>query len=82
MGERVARLKPNGHLFRRSALSDLVEIEALVDAVNAKRTGWKALAASAASIEKNQVAELISRADDQLERLRSIHAALAATVLT
>ena len=64
-------------------LSDLIEIEALVDAVSAKRAGWYALAAASPRVPvTSQVAELIARADDQLDRLRSIHATVAAQVLT
>ena len=82
-GERVARLKPNGRVIRRSPLSDLIEIEALIDAVSAKRAGWYALAATSLRVPvTSQVAELITRADDQLERLRSIHATVAAEVLS
>jgi hypothetical protein len=83
VGERVGRLKPNGRVVRRSRLSDLLEVEALVDAVSAKRAGWYALAASSLRAPlAGQVAELITRADDQLGRLRSIHTTLAAEILT
>lgn len=83
VGERVGRLKPNGRVLRRAPLSDLIEIEALVDAVSAKRAGWYALAAASPRVPvTSQVAELITRADDQLDRLRSLHATVAARVLT
>jgi hypothetical protein len=83
VGERVGRLKPNGRVLRRAPLSDLIEIEALTDAVNAKRAGWHALAAASLPVPvTSQVSELITRADDQLDRLRSIHATVAARVLT
>lgn len=83
LGERMGRLKPNGRVIRRSPLSDLIEIEALSDAINAKRAGWYALAsARLAPSQTSQVAELIDRADDQLARLRPLHATLAAQVLT
>ncbi len=83
VGERVGRLKPNGRIVRRAPLSDLVEIEALIDAVSAKRAGWYALAAaSLPASEDRQVAELISRADDQLAELRLIHATVAGEILT
>lgn len=82
VGERIGRLKPNGRVLRRSPLSDLIEVEALVDAVAAKRTGWHALAAVRLPADlDDEVAQLITRADDQLDRLASIHAAVAATVL-
>ena len=83
VGERVGRLKPNGRVLRRAPLSDLIEIEALIDAVSAKRAGWYALAAASLRVPvTSQVTELITRADDQLDRLRSIHAAVAARVLS
>ena len=83
MGERVGRLKPNGRVLRRAPLSDLIEIEALTDAVSAKRAGWYALAAASPRVPvTRQVSELITRADDQLDRLRTIHASVAARVLT
>src|SRR5690242_7256342 len=60
-GERVGRLKPNGRVLRRAPLSDLIEIEALTDAVNAKRAGWHALAAARLQVPvTSQVAELIT----------------------
>ncbi|HEY5788534.1 MAG TPA: hypothetical protein VIT65_27555 [Microlunatus sp.] len=74
-------MKPNGRILRRSPLSDLIEIEALLDAVSAKRAGWYALAAVHLPADATHVDGLISRADDQLEGLRSIHATLAARVL-
>ena len=83
VGERVGRLKPNGRIVRRSPLSDLIEVEALIDAVSAKRAGWYALAAAPiAASEASRIAELIEHADDQLKRLRPVHATLAAGVLT
>ena len=39
VAETVGRLKPNGTLVRRSPLSDLMELEALSAAVEAKRLG-------------------------------------------
>lgn len=83
VGERVGRLKPNGRVLRRAPLSDLIEVEALIDAVTAKRAGWYALAAANLRVPvASQVAELIARADDQLSRLRPIQATVAARVLT
>lgn len=82
VGERVGRLKPNGHVLRRAPLSDLIEIEALIDAINAKRAGWYALGAASLEVPvASQVAELIARADDQLGMLRPVHETVAARVL-
>jgi hypothetical protein len=79
LGERIGRLKPNGRLFRRSPLSDLIEIEGLLDAVAAKRTGWQALATvdPAHGIDPDEIDELITRADDQLQQLRALHSRAA-----
>jgi hypothetical protein len=77
-GERMGRLKPNGRVIRRAPLSDLLEIEALQDAVQAKRSGWLALAA--AKIDPARVDELIERADEQIARLEVIHAEVAGRV--
>lgn len=80
-GERVGRLKPNGHLISRSPLSDLVEVEAGLDAVHAKASGWQALRAAATPTSPVDLAELSARAEDQVSRLRDVHAQVAAAVL-
>ena len=54
VGERVARLKPNGHLLQRSPLTPLIEVEGLLDAVRAKGAGWQALLA--AGVHSDRVA--------------------------
>lgn len=79
LGERAGRLKPNGHLIRRAPLSDLVEIEGLLNAVHAKAAGWEALAA--AGISGVDVATLLTRARSQSERLAAIHRSVAAVSL-
>jgi hypothetical protein len=82
VGERLSRLKPNGRVIRRSPLTPLIEIEALHDAVQAKSAGWSALAA--AGLETSLAPELptlITRAESQIERLRTIHATVAAAAL-
>jgi hypothetical protein len=42
--ERLGRLKPNGHLRRRSPLSDVLELEALMVGIRAKAALWQSLA--------------------------------------
>ena len=82
VGERVSRLMPNGRLVRPSPLTPLIEIEGLLDAVHAKAAGWWAL--DAAGLESGiapELPSLIERADSQIERLRAIHATVAASVL-
>lgn len=67
--ERLARLKPNGQLFGSSPLSAVVELEGLLSAVKSKRHVWMALAAAGVDPGDVDPAEMIARADDQVERL-------------
>lgn len=81
LGERLGRLKPNGHLVRRSPASDVLELEALRAAVSAKRSGWDSLLvlrADLARVPATEVERLRERADSQLERLAGVHRTLAA----
>ncbi len=80
-GERVGRLKPNGRLTSRSPLSDLVEVEAGVDALHAKACGWQALRTAYGSDAPVDLDELSRRAEDQLARMRAVHTTVAAAVL-
>ena len=41
VGEKLAALKPNGHVLERSPLSTVVELEALQMAVRGKRSLWE-----------------------------------------
>lgn len=75
LGERVGRLKPNGHLLTRAPLSDLIEVEGLLDAVRAKQAGWKALEAAhilPATLEP-LLRDLLDRADNQVTQLETVH---------
>ena len=84
LGERLGRAKPNGRVITRSPLSDLIEVEALLDVVHAKRAGWVALAAAEPvnGIAASDIGDLRVRADLQIERLTVIHSDVAARVLT
>lgn len=75
VGERIGRLKPNGRLVRRSPLTDVMETEALIDAVWAKRTGWQALRSAGLPTppEMPTLNELVRRADRQLAQLADVH---------
>lgn len=78
-GERLGRLKPNGRIVTYSPLSRLLECEALEAGVSAKRGLWAALSeASSAELDGYDFGALISRADRQVELLRSFHSAAAA----
>lgn len=80
VGERVARLKPNGRLLRRSPVSDVLELEALISAVTGKRAGWQALLTVSRRdprLPAARLEELIRRAEDQLAQLAEVHRVLA-----
>lgn len=74
MAERVGRLKLNGRIQGYSPLSQVWELEALLDAVAGKRRLWQMVAdvpglESAAGVD---AADMISRADDQVDRLEPL----------
>lgn len=84
VAERVGRLKPNGSLLRRTRLSDLVELEALSAAVQAKRLGWEALREVAEEDERLDAAQLdclIDRARDQEDRLDGMRLSVSRELL-
>lgn len=85
LGEKLGRWKPNGRLVRRSPLSGLLEIEALVDVVYAKLSGWRGLDAASAPqspLDVTSLGILVQRAEAQLLRLHQMHHDIAAEVLS
>jgi hypothetical protein len=84
LGERVGRLKPNGSLLQRAPLSDLIEVEGMLDAVRAKAAGWQALTPIRTPPWRDQVdpQEYYDRAMDQAERLSTIHGNVATRLFT
>jgi hypothetical protein len=76
LGEKLGRLKLNGQLRGYSPLSRLLELEALIAGVSGKLELWRSLAATrnvAGRLEGVELTELIRRAEDQRERLESLH---------
>lgn len=84
LGERAGRLKPNGHLLTRAPLSDLIEVEALLDAVRAKQAGWHALEASQVLPTglDSVLEDLLRRADSQVTLLVDVHQQTAKVTLS
>ena len=84
IGERVGRLKPNGRILTRAPLSDLIEVEGLLNAVHAKGSGWHALKAAGPAVQDGGLDFdlLFERAEDQRSRLSRLHATVAARVLS
>jgi hypothetical protein len=62
--EKAARLKFNGRLLRRSALSTFIELETLALGIQGKRALWAALLA-ADLLQRERLEELIARAEAQ-----------------
>lgn len=80
VGEKLGRLKPNGHLVSRSPLSDVLEIEALRAGTTARIGALQVLRAVAVGdsrVSKEELEALIDRAGDQAQRLYKIHLQLA-----
>jgi hypothetical protein len=76
LGEKAGRLKPNGHLIRRSPLADVIELEGLRNGVHAKLCSWQVVRAVAVHDPRVPVEELdtlIERAEDQMSRLSTLH---------
>lgn len=67
LGERLGRLKPNGHIRTRSPLSRLEELEMLSAGIRAKARLWAALDAARVAPERFDMADLRGRAERQLD---------------
>ncbi|MBM9464266.1 hypothetical protein JL108_12465 [Aeromicrobium sp. YIM 150415] len=83
VGERLGRLKPNGSLTRRTPLTDLVDLEAMRDAVAGKIAGWQALiAAGDERLDTARLEELLELGERQHDRLTEAHARAAHRALS
>lgn len=83
-GEKVARLKPNGRLYRRSGLSTLIELETLRLGIQGKQQLWQALtplAAESDRFEASRLDTLMERAKDQMATVDELHLTAASRVL-
>ncbi|MFC8342910.1 hypothetical protein [Streptomyces sp. NPDC057280] len=77
LAERIARVKPNGRLLRRSGLAVLVELEALRLGVQGKASLWRALLPVSAlepRLDADRLEQLLRRAEQQIRTLDSLHA--------
>ncbi|WP_436775290.1 hypothetical protein [Yinghuangia sp. YIM S09857] len=75
VAERAGRLKPNGRFVGRSALSGVVELEAMRAGVETKAACWRTLRAVAEHDDRLSEAELhrlVDRAEDQAKRLEEM----------
>jgi hypothetical protein len=84
-GEKLGRLKFNGHLLSRSPLSSLEETEILRLGVEGKAAGWRTLRALASRdrrLDAGHLDELLARADRQSSALESLRVSIAEQALT
>ena len=84
VGEKVGRLKPNGHLRTRSPVSNLEELELLRLGVEGKAAGWRTLRVAAdrdRRLAAGRLDELIARARHQADILEDLRVLAAAQVI-
>lgn len=82
--EKAGRLKPNGRVVRRSPLSDVLELEAMLVGVHGKAALWRTLlmlAPHERSLDPERLNELLQRAERQAAELEELRAASARDVL-
>ncbi|MFF4832518.1 hypothetical protein [Streptomyces sp. NPDC001315] len=85
LGEKAARVKPNGRLLRRSGLTMLVELEAMRLGVQGKVLLWRVLLSASADeprLETDWLEQLLHRAERQLRTLDSLHARATTALLS
>ncbi|MFC8342275.1 hypothetical protein [Streptomyces sp. NPDC057280] len=71
-GEKLGRLKPNGHLVRPSPLGTVLDLEALRLGIEGKAAAWQALRRLSATDDRLDAAQLdtlLQRAQQQQERV-------------
>ncbi|CAM3255870.1 hypothetical protein NODU109028_07220 [Nocardioides dubius] len=82
LGGLLARLKP--HLVRRTDTTDLIQLEAMRDAVAGKIAGWQALLVVVAdypSLDREELRMLIAQGEKQHRFLTEAHGEVARRVL-
>jgi hypothetical protein len=83
VGEKLARLKLNGHLLSRSPMSSVIEFEFISTAVLGKRAGFETLRELAdvdSRLDAAELDRLIRQADQQHEWLTEARREIAAEV--
>lgn len=75
-GELLGRLKPNGHVFARAPLTDVIELETLRLAVTGKKAGFEVLRGAADDdprLDPYTLDRLLERADEHVRVLERLH---------
>ncbi|MEU6311942.1 transaldolase [Streptomyces sp. NPDC047014] len=84
LAEKAGRLKPNGHLFSRSPLSDVLETESMLLGVQGKTACWRALRTLADTdgrLSADHLDALTERAGRQSTTLEELRLAAVTRVL-
>jgi hypothetical protein len=84
LAEKAGRLKPNGHLFSRSPLSDVLELESMLLGVQGKASCWRTLRNLAETDHRlyvDHLDTLLERAENQTVILEKMRIAAAARAL-
>ena len=85
VAERLARLKPNGHLRSRSPLSSLLELEGMRLGVEGKAACWRSLRALSDNdprLDQEKLDELVKRARAQIQMLERLRMRAAVEALS
>ncbi|MCX4885550.1 hypothetical protein [Streptomyces sp. NBC_00847] len=85
LGEKLARVKPNGRLVRRSGLTVLIELETIRTGAGGKSMLWRTLLSASAEdprLDSARLEELLRRAERQIKALDSLHARAASALFS
>lgn len=85
LAEKAGRLKTNGHLFSRSPLSDVLELESMFLGVQGKAACWRTLrelAQTDSRLKGDQLDSLLGRAEQQMAALERLRIAVADRVFS
>lgn len=84
IGEKIGRLKPNGHPLRRTRMTDLVDLEAMRVAVAGKTAGWESMLTVVddhPAMPREEIEDLLAQARRQHDQLSTLHREAAARAL-
>lgn len=84
LGAQATRLGPNGDFLHQTALTDLVVLETMRDAVAGKIAGWQALLTVVEqydALDREELELLLKQGEDQHDRLTRAHRKAASKAL-
>lgn len=84
IGEKIGRLKPNGHPLRRTRMTDLVDLEAMRVALAGKISGWEGMLTVVDDYDgmpRAEIADLLAQARRQHDQISQLHGEAAQRAL-